>query len=54
MAKQNGQYTRRSVCNRGEAYIWYVELLVKTYNAVDWTFCDAINPDYNSDTITIF
>jgi len=23
-------------------YMWYVELLVKTYNAVDWTFCDAI------------
>ena len=26
-----------------QQYMWYVEVLIKTYNAVDRTFYDAIN-----------
>jgi len=28
-----------------QLYVWYVEVLIKTYNAGDWTFYDAIITD---------
>jgi len=27
--------------------MWYVEILIKTYNAGDWTFYDATNNNFH-------
>jgi putative protease len=43
MAKQKFHPTRLGVFSGAKAYIWYVEVLKKHYNAVGWTFCNAIN-----------
>jgi hypothetical protein len=45
MAKLKVRYTRSSGVAKAEAYMWYAEHFATRYDAVDRTFCDAINFD---------
>ena len=43
MVKQKFRYTRSGGVEGAQAYIWYVEHPRSRHDAVDRTFCDAIN-----------